>query len=345
MIKKHLAKLVEKNNLSLEETKEIFEQVMEGEISSAQIASFLVALRMKGETVEEITGAAQTMLAKSVSINPKVENLIDTCGTGGDGSGTFNISTAVAILVASCGVAVAKHGNRAVSSKCGSADVLEALGIVVDLPPHLVEKCIEQIGIGFLFAPNFHPAMKNAAGPRKELGLRTIFNLLGPLTNPASPEGQVLGVYHPDLTEVAAKVLGNLGRKRAMVVHGYPGMDEFSLAGETRVSILDQGEVNTITLLPEDVGLKRWDLQEIQGGAKEENAKTIKEIFKGREGAVRDITLFNAGAALVVGGVVQDIKEGIFQAQRALDNGAAARKLEEWAAYSQELARGVRECS
>lgn len=340
-----LAKVVEKENLSQEETKILLGEIMEGKMDNTQIAALLTALRMKGETAEEIAGAVQGMLEKAITIHPRVDKLIDTCGTGGDGSGTFNISTVVAIIAAACGVPVAKHGNRSVSSQCGSADVLEALGVAIDLSPSLVQECLEEVGVAFIFAPLFHPAMKHVAATRKELGLRTIFNLLGPLINPAQLSGQVLGVYQADLTEKIAQVLAKLGRKRAYVIHGYPGLDEFSLVGETKVSQLIDSKVNTFFISPEDVGLRRSSLKEIQGGNKEENARIIKSILNGESGPPRDIVLFNAAAALVVGEAADNMQAGIVLARKALDSGAAAAKLERLIVFSQFLAERIKRCS
>lgn len=340
MFKKLLARTVEKKNLTREEAIMLMAEIMEGKATSAQIASLLIALRMKGETAEEITGFAQVMTEKAKLIQPKTCKLIDTCGTGGDGSGTFNISTTVALVAASCGVAVAKHGNRAVSSKCGSADVLEALGIRIDLSPEQVELCIETTGIGFLFAPHFHPAMGYAAAPRKELGLRTIFNILGPLTNPASPTGQVLGVYHPGLTEVMAQVLSNLGRERAYVVYGYPGLDEISLVGETRVSKLENGQITTFSLAPEDLGLTRATMADIEGGNAQVNAYKIRSILAGEKGSGREIVLLNAAAALVVGEAAKDLAEGVKKAAEAIDGGLALEKLEQWKEFSSATIQG-----
>jgi len=345
MIKDLLEKIVQRKNLTEEEAMLAMEEIMEGQATPSQIASFLTGLRMKGETVEEITGCARGMRKKALLIQPQVNSLIDTCGTGGDGLGTFNISTAVAVVTAAAGVAVAKHGNRAVSSRCGSADVLEALGIKVDLSPEEVRECIEKVGIGFLFAPNFHQAMKYAAGPRRELGLRTIFNVLGPLTNPASPEGQVLGVYNPDLTELMARALGNLGVQRAYVVHGYPGLDEISLVGETKVSELKNGEVSTYHLQPEELGLSRVNLHELSGGDSQENAQRILDIFQGKLGPAREIVLLNAAAALVVGNKAQDLPEGLDLAAQVIDQGKAYNKLMEWREFAQDLIRGEQRCS
>lgn len=345
MIKGLLEKIVQKQNLTEEEAEIAMGEIMGGEATPAQIASFLTGLRMKGETVEEITGCAKGMRKKALKINPRVNSLIDTCGTGGDGAGTFNISTAVAIVGASAGLGVAKHGNRAVSSRCGSADVLEALGIKVDLAPQEVETSIEKVGIGFLFAPNFHQAMKYAAVPRRELGLRTIFNILGPLTNPASPQGQVLGVYNPDLTELMAKALGNLGAKRAYVVHGYPGLDEISLVGETKISELKDDIVRTFYLNPEDLGLSKVNMEDLRGGEALENAQLIVNLLQGNKGPARDIVLLNSAAALVVGGKAESLEDGIKIAADTIDAGSAYDKLQEWREFSKQTARGEKRCS
>jgi len=285
---------------------------------------------MKGETVEEITGCAQKMREHAINIYPKQKNLVDTCGTGGDVSGTFNVSTISAIVVAANGMPVAKHGNRSVSSKCGSADVLEALGVKIDLEPKKVEACINEVGIGFIFAPNFHKAMKFAMPSRREIGIRTVFNILGPLTNPAHASAQVLGVFSPDLTEMLAKVLKNLGTTHALVVHGLDGLDEMSISGKTKVSELKDGKVKTFELSPKDVGLAKGKKEELLGGSANKNAAIALEILNSKEkGTKRNMVLLNAGAAIYVGGKAKDIKHGIRLAAEAIDSGAANKKLEE----------------
>ncbi|MBI5025286.1 MAG: anthranilate phosphoribosyltransferase [Nitrospirae bacterium] len=336
MIKEAIKLLADDIHLSEEEMMNAMRDVMEGQATDAQIASFLTALRIKGETVEEITGAAKIMREKATKIRaPK--DTVDTCGTGGDMAHTFNISTTSALIVAACGVPVAKHGNRSVSSRCGSADVLEALGVKIDLPPEKVERCLEETGFGFLFAPLFHPAMKYAIGPRKEMGIRTIFNILGPLTNPAGAERQVLGVYSDELTEPIALVLGNLGARHAFIVHGEDGLDEITVTDATKISELNNGRVDTYYIAPEDVGLKRARREDLLGGNTEENARIILAILRGEKGPRRDIAAINAAAALVAGGKVKTLKEGIEKAAEAIDSGAARKKLEEIKALSNRL--------
>jgi anthranilate phosphoribosyltransferase len=283
---------------------------------------------MKGETIQEITGAARVMREKAHQVKVSASLLVDTCGTGGDQKETFNISTVAAFVVAGAGVSVAKHGNRSVSSRSGSADVLAALGVKVDAPKEKVEACLEKIGIGFLFAPLLHEAMKYAIGPRREIGIRTIFNLLGPLTNPASATHQLLGLYDGDLTEPIAQVLKNLGTVRAMVVHGIEGLDEMSLCGPSRVSELRDGRVWSYTLSPEEVGLKRCRLEDLRGGSPEECAAILRSILSGENGPKRDMVLLNAGAALYVSGVADSIAGGIGQAAESIDSGKARSKLE-----------------
>lgn len=319
-----IRKLVAYEDLTEEQAAAALDVIMRGEATPAQIAGFLVALRMKGETAAEITGCARTMRRHAVSIRPRRDNLIDIVGTGGDGSNTFNISTASAFVAAGAGAAVAKHGNRAVSSRCGSADVLEALQIEVDLEPALVQRCIEETGIGFMFAPLYHGAMKHAVAPRRELGLRTVFNILGPLTNPAAVQGCVLGVYDPELTAVLADVLLALGVERGFVVHGAPGMDEFSVCGDTVVAEVAGGRVRHYTLAPEDVGLPRSALASLMGGSAEDNAERIEAILQGRDqGPPRDVVTLNAGAGLVVAGLAENLQDGVEQARRAIEDGRA----------------------
>jgi anthranilate phosphoribosyltransferase len=322
-----LTKLLHREDLAETEARKIFDAIMDGAFSPVQISAFLTALAAKGETIDELTGAAKSMRAHAVRINPPAQKLLDTCGTGGDKSGTFNISTTVAFVVAGAGVSVAKHGNRAVSSKCGSADVLEALGVKIDLKPAEVEKCIAEIGIGFLFAPNFHPAMKYAAPVRKELGVRTIFNLLGPLTNPAGAAYQLLGVFAPQFTELLASALLKLGAKKALVVHG-EGLDEVTLAGKTRVSEISAGAVRTYFVEPEDFGLERAELKDLSGSDDPAvSAEIVLDILKGVQGARRDAVLVNASAALVAAEEARDFCAGVEKAKQALDTGAALKKL------------------
>lgn len=323
MLKPYISKVVEKKDLTENEAFEAMNIIMDGNATPAQIGGFITALRMKGETVEEITGFAKVMRNKAEKIQPKVEFCIDTCGTGGDGSNSFNISTAVSFVVAAAGIPVAKHGNRSVSSRCGSADVLEALGVKIDLQPSQVEECIEKVGIGFMFAPNFHKSMKYAAGPRKELGIRTVFNILGPLTNPANVKGQLLGVFKKDLTEVMAKVLANLGTERALVVHGSDGLDEITLGGTTFITELIDGQIKSYNLYSEDFGFEKVSIEKFRGGDGTDNAEIIKDILKGKKGPCRDIVILNSAAGLYVGKKVSSISEGITLAQEVIDSGKA----------------------
>ncbi|WP_132524690.1 anthranilate phosphoribosyltransferase [Phorcysia thermohydrogeniphila] len=321
-----LNRLIEKENLSFEESKELFNAIMEGKLTEVQIAGVLVALRAKGETVDEIAGAAFVMREKSLKVPLPEEikdRIVDTCGTGGDLKGTFNISTTVAFVVASCGVPVAKHGNRSVSSKCGSADILEALGVKIDLAPEQVAECIKETNFGFMFAPRFHPAMANVVKPRKELGIRTIFNLLGPMTNPAGAKRQLMGVFSEDLTEKLARVLLKLGTERAFIVHGKDGMDEITLCDSTKVTEISKGEVKSYEISPEDFGLRRASPSELLGGETlEENKEIVLKILRGEEkGAKRDVVLLNSAFALLAGGRVDSVDEGIRVAREALEEG------------------------
>lgn len=329
MFNEILNKLISGQNLTLHETEGVFNVLMSGELSSVQISAFLTALASKGEVLEEVAGAAKIMRAKSHQIKPQVDKLIDTCGTGGDKSGTFNISTTVAFVLAGGGLAVAKHGNRSVTSRSGSSDVLEALGVKIDLEPAQVEKCIEQIGIGFMFAPLFHPAMKYAMPIRQELKIRTIFNLLGPLTNPANAQFQVLGVFSPEITEKFAGVLRELGTKKALVVHGN-GLDELTLTGKTQVSELNYGKIENYEIEPEDFGLSRCCLDDLKGGAALENALIIQRILSGEEkSSKREIVLLNAGAGFYAGNLVESIADGVKMAEEVIESGKARGKLEE----------------
>ena len=351
MIQGAIGKVVNKEDLSQTEMEAVMNEIMSGEATPAQIGAFITALRMKGETVEEIVGAARVMREKATRINVidtslsldrdeiniDAETILDTCGTGGDGTNTFNVSTATALVAAGGGVKVAKHGNRAVSSRCGSADVLENLGVKLDITPQDVERCIREIGIGFLFAPLFHGAMKYAAGPRKEIGLRTIFNILGPLTNPAGATAQVLGVYSPDLTEKMALVLGKLGSKEAFVVCGEGIFDEISICSPTRISHLKDGEVNSYQITPEDYGFQRAAIDAIKGGDAQENAWIIRNILDGQEGARKDMVLLNAAAAFVAAGLDQDLKAGIERAREVIDSGKAKHKLEQLIEFTNSI--------
>jgi anthranilate phosphoribosyltransferase len=328
VIKEAINLLVQGINLSEDEMLGAMKDIMQGQATDAQIASFLTALRIKGETVEEITGAVKVMREKVIKIKAP-EYTVDTCGTGGDMAHTFNISTASAIIAAACGVPVAKHGNRSVSSRSGSADVLEALGVKIDLKPENVEKCLETTGFGFMFAPLFHPAMKYAAGPRKEMGIRTIFNILGPLTNPAGVQRQVLGVFSDALTEPLAKVLANLGSKHAFIVHGEDGLDEISNTNKTKISELKDGRIDTYFITPEDLGFERAKKDDLLGGTAEENAQIIIEILSGKKGPKRDIAVMNTAAALITGDRAKSFSDAIEKASEAIDSGKALKKLEE----------------
>ncbi len=333
-----LRKVVNRENLSQEESREAMRTIMRGEATPAQIGGFLVALRMKGETVPEITGFAEAMRESAIKIKTKRSPVVDTCGTGGDRLKTFNVSTIAAFVVAGAGIAVAKHGNRSVTSKAGSADVLEALGFNLQLPPERAQQALDEIGISFLFAPNFHPAMKHALGPRRELGLRTVFNLLGPLVNPCHLDGQLMGVYEGALTPVIARVLNNLGLKRAFVVHSLDGMDEISVTSATQVSEVRQGEVRTDIVFPEDFGFRRADPQELEGGNAEENARLLRAILSNEvEGPKRDVVVLNAAAAIAAADIVDSIKEAIPLAEESIKSGAALKKLEALIAFSQKV--------
>jgi anthranilate synthase/phosphoribosyltransferase len=339
-IKEAIAKAMERQDLTEVEAEAAMTQIMEGQATPAQIGAFLTALRMKGESVAEIAGCARAMRRSAVPVHPsRAEAVVDTCGTGGDGSGTFNISTTAAFVVAGAGQPVAKHGNRSVSSRCGSADVLEALGVNLELTPDQVAACVDEVGIGFLFAVKLHPAMKHAIGPRRELGVRTIFNLLGPLTNPAGAPAQVMGVYDPAWTEPLAQVLGALGSQAAFVVHGADGLDELSTTGPNRVSALRDGRVETITLDPADLGFARARAADLSGGSAEENAVITRGILSGTlNGARRDVVVLNAAAALVAGGQSKTLREGIRQAKHSLDSGAALQTLDHLIEFSQQQA-------
>jgi len=338
MIKEIITKVVGGENLTSNEAEIVMQEVMRGEATPSQISAFIVALRMKGETAEEIAGCARAMRDHSTKVETKHKQVIDTCGTGGDSTGTFNISTAVAFVIAGAGIAVAKHGNRSVSSQCGSADVLEALGVKIDLKPDEIARCLDEIGIGFLFAPGLHPAMKYAIGPRREVGIRTIFNVLGPLTNPASASIQLLGVYDSGLTETIARVLGLLGSYRALVVHGADGLDELSTTGINKITQLYNGEINTYNLDPGRLGLPLASPIDLKGGSPEENAEILKALLKGEKGAKRDIVLLNAAAGLLVAEKVADFEQGISLAVEAIDSGRAMDRLEKLVELSQSFA-------
>ncbi|KOA19977.1 anthranilate phosphoribosyltransferase [Clostridium homopropionicum DSM 5847] len=338
MLSKAINKLIKKESLSEEEMILALDEIMEGRATDALVGSFLTALTIKGETIEEITGGAKVMRQKAEKINLDSLYTLDSCGTGGDMAGTFNISTATAFICAAAGIPVVKHGNRSVSSKCGSADVLEALGANIMLMPSEVENCVKSQGIGFLFAPSFHKAMKNVVKPRKELGFRTIFNILGPLTNPAKAKTQILGVYKETLTEPIARVLQNLGVEHALVVHGMDGLDEITITRETKVTELKNNNISTYTISPEDFNLSRGEAKDIVGGDAEENANIIKELFKGNKSKKRDILLLNSGAALYLGKKANSISEGIEMAKEIIDSGLAERKMNDYIEFTRRLA-------
>ena len=321
-----LNNLIEKKNLSFDESRDLFDDIMDGKLLEAQTAAFLVALRMKEEIPDEIAGAAYAMRKRSKKVvldKPLNDRIVDTCGTGGDMTNTFNVSTCVALTVASCGVPIAKHGNRSVSSKCGSADILKALGVKVELEPEGVKRCIEDVNFGFMFAPIFHPAMANVMGVRRALGVRTIFNVLGPLTNPAGAKRQLIGVFSADLTEKVAEVLLRLGTKSAIVVHGEDGMDEVTLTGFTKVTEVNGKSIKTYTVYPEDFGFKRTDLPDLSAGKTiDENIEIVRSILKGEDNSPKtDMVLLNSGFALYASGTVRNIKEGISMARNAVGNG------------------------
>jgi anthranilate phosphoribosyltransferase len=339
MLKAYLSKLIAFEDLSAGEAQTAMDIIMTGQATAAQIGAYLVGLRMKGETTDEIVGSARSMRAHASRVAVHVEgDLLDVVGTGGDGSHSFNISTAAALVTAGAGRSVAKHGNRAASSSCGSADVLAALGVNIDLGPEQVAACIEEVGIGFMFAPRFHPAMKHAIGPRRELGQRTIFNLLGPLTNPAHATHQLIGVYAPELTETFAHVLGTLGAKAAFVVHGYGGLDELTTAGPNRVSHLKDGQVRTFELDPLKLGLRRTGAEALRGGDPQENAQILRAVLNGTDsGPRRDVVLLNAAAALSAES--GDLEAGLAAAEQSLRSGAALAKLSDLVTVSQQVAQ------
>ena len=336
MIQDAIKKVVEGNDLEEEEMVETMTEIMDGKTTDAQIACFLTALRLKGETVEEITGAVRVMREKATKIKTKHPLVVDTCSTGGTGLHSFNISTTSAFVVAGAGVPVAKHGNRGVTRQSGSANVLMALGVNIEISPEQVGKCVDEIGVGFLFAPLLHGAMKHAIGPRREIGIRTIFNAIGPLTNPAGAKAQVLGVYSPELTETHAHVLKNLGTKHAFIVHGADGLDEITTTTTTRISELKNGEVDTYTLDPTTFGISKANQESLLGGTPEENAEMTVNVLKGQIGPKRDIVLLNAGAAIVAGGKTKDLEVGIKLAADSIDSGRAFETLVELKAVSNE---------
>ena len=335
MIQDAIHKLIDHQDLTKHEAYKCILEIMSGKTTDALIASFLTALRMKGETIPEIAGCAVAMREMATKIETKHDIVIDTCGTGGDGLGTFNISTAAAIVAASAGAKVAKHGNRAISSKSGSADLLKALGVNIEAPIEKTERCLNEIGIAFLFAPLLHGAMKYATPVRRELGIRTVFNILGPLTNPAGAKRQLLGVYRTKLTEILAHVLQDLGSERALVVHGVGGMDEVSTIGETKITEIKNGELSTYSITPESVGISRTEISQLAGSDAATNAEIVRSIVSGKKGAHRDITIFNAGAALYVAGIADSIQNGVVRSADAIDAGHSKKKLQELIEYTQ----------
>ena len=343
-----IQRVVEGQHLDRLEAEAVMEEIMSGKATDAQIAAFLTALRMKCETVEELIGFARVMRAKASPVRPRSaveaafsgterEMLVDTCGTGGDAAGTFNISTATAFVVAGAGVRVAKHGNRSVSSLCGSADVVEALGIRIDLAPEDVARCIDEAGIGFLYAPLLHSAMRHVMLARREMKIRTVFNLLGPLCNPAGANAQVLGVYSEKVSDMMAQVLCALGCRRALVVHGLDGLDEITVSGETKICEVRDGEVKSYYVVPEDFGLTRAPIGQIQGGDAARNAEIIREVLSGHESTRREVVLLNAAAGLVAGGKARHLREGIEMARNSISSGAAAAKLKQLILISRSL--------
>jgi anthranilate phosphoribosyltransferase len=329
VIQELLARALDGHDLTREEARDAMQEIMQGEATQAQIAGFLVALRAKGETADEIAGCAEAMRAHVLPVQPRRRDLVDTAGTGGDGKATLNISTAAALVAAAAGAGVAKHGNRAASSQTGSADVLEALGFELELPPDRIAQSIDELGFGFMFAQAHHPAMKHAAPVRRELGTRTVFNVLGPLTNPARARAQVVGVYSPGLVRPVAEALAQLGARRAFVVHGADGIDELSPCGPNQVSEVVDGSVRDRVIDPQELGLEPCGPEALRGGAPDENAAAIRRIFAGERGGAREAVLLNAAGAIAAGGHADDLREGIVLAREALDSGAAAARLDE----------------
>lgn len=335
MLKDAIARALAAQSLSADEAAQAMGEIMDGAASPALIAAYVTALRMKGETADEIAGSARAMRQRMLRVEARAETVLDTCGTGGDGTGTFNISTVTAIVCAACGVRVAKHGNRAASSKCGSADVLEALGVKIENPTDKVEKILHEVGIAYLHAPNFHPAMKHAGPVRKELGFRTVFNLLGPLCNPAGANVQLVGLFSPKLVRTYAEVLRSLGSRAAFAFHGHGGLDELSTTGENAAIEVRGGDLRELTIAPEAIGVPRAKPEDLRGGSAQDNAKIVRDILGGAPGAPRDIVLLNAAAGLVAAGAAKDFREGAGLAAQAIDSGAARKKLEALVAASQ----------
>lgn len=336
MIRESIAAVVSGQSLTMEEASSVMREIMEGEATPAQLGAFLTALALKGETTQEIAGMARVMREMALRVEVDGE-LVDTVGTGGDGKNTFNISTATAFIAAGAGLKVAKHGNRAASGSCGSADVLEALGVQIELSPVSVAQCINEVGVGFMFAPAFHPAMRHAGPVRREIGIRTVFNILGPLTNPAGAQTQLLGVAFPELGGIMAEVLGLLGSHHAMIVHGAGGLDEISLSGDTSVWEVRGGQVEEWTLRVEDTGLPETPIEAIRGGSKEENAATMWRLFQGEQGPVRDMVLLNSAGVLMVGDKAETIRQGVEMSAGIIDSGAAIAKLDQMIEVTQRL--------
>ncbi len=333
--------VTEHQNLNRAEMTDVMRQIMTGAATEAQIAGFLIGLRMKGETVEEIAAAAAVMRELATRVEARGEHVVDIVGTGGDGAATFNISTASCFIVAAAGGQVAKHGNRSVSSKSGSADLLEAAGVSLDLTPAQVARCIAEVGVGFMFAPKHHGAMKYAIGPRREMAVRTIFNVLGPLTNPAGAPNQLMGVFDDELVVPLAEVLGQLGSRHVMVVHAGDGLDEISIGAETHVGELRDGQVSSYTITPEQFGLQRADIATLKVSGAQQSLEMINRVFAGQQGAARDIVALNAGASLYVAGLADSVETGVRKAESILDSGAAAQRLQQLATLSQQLAGGA----
>ena len=338
MIKDAIAKLAEQSSLSEKEAEESMLQIMDGQATAAQVAAFLMGLRVKGETMEEIAGAVRAMRSKALRIRLGASHVVDTCGTGGDGSHTFNISTTSAFVVAGAGLTVAKHGNRSVSSKSGSADVLTALGVKIDLPAEHVADCIDEVGVGFLFAPLYHSAMKHCAGPRQEMGIRTLLNILGPLSNPAGASLQVVGVFDEHLTELIARVLVHLGTQHCFVVHGMDGLDEITLTTKTKVAEGKAGVVSSYFVDPKDFGVERASMKDLVGGSAQDNAQITREVLQGRKGPKRDIVCMNAAPALVAGGLAKTLRDAFQLAGQAIDTGKAMDKLDRLATFTSKVA-------
>jgi anthranilate phosphoribosyltransferase len=334
MIQRALQRLLDGHDLSRDEAREVMGAIMRGEATAAQIGGFLVALRIKGETADEIAGCAEAMREHVVAVHPRRDDLVDTAGTGGDGANTFNISTAAALVAAAAGAGVAKHGNRAASSATGAADVLEALGFALELPRERIERSIDELGFGFLFAQAHHPAMRHAAPVRRELATRTVFNVLGPLTNPAGARAQLVGVYSPSIVRTIAEALVRLGARRAFVVHGAGGIDELSPTGPNLVCEVENGAVREYQLDPEELGVPHADIAELRGGDPEQNARALREVLAGGDGGHRSAVLLNAAGAVAASGHARDLREGLEAAREAVDSGAAAARLDELIAFS-----------